>query len=938
MAPRSDVPFLERIDDVDEFLTRQGYVQTDSNEQAFSVLKSLEWHPRVNILTELFYAEGPAILAYVGDPARSLTANEKMTFDPSHWDESLRNYKKWETAWWRECVQNARDARGPERPEGPSEIKLECVVEPYTDRDGKTVEAVRCTCEDNGIGMPEDILRRAFLTWSGSVKPPGAQGGFGDAKELIIMPWLGFEIRTRDSVATGRHDDFSVVKGPYLQGTRVTAWMPRDKATTAEHAQGLVERCNMPNIRFTLNGKRIEAKLAGGDLVRSGTVRRDDGTEVGRYEIYHSSRSRRHGVYIRANGLYMFEKWVGSPYKGVVYVELFGGPKDLFDRKRSGLSEDTNISYAIDAFIADLIRDPRKALKKERADKGKVRKLYEGTGALKVREGIAAEVAAKMSVANPVSDQKKWADGGVNFTEDAIKRIVEAIEEEEPAPEPPPRARDETPIDYEPPPPPPPPPPPLVRTNAQAVGVMLQETKFVGSDHAASALRLMAWQPVFLLVNEVDYYTVPAKLRPEGMSPTYLKLAELWTEVCRFVLLRLGWTRPFGVGFVFEWDDAKNGVTVAAYTREDGLDFLLANPATLAKMGERLDKEGDVISVNFEETQRWDLSDNKAFHQLCAAAVHEVTHMISGLDDADPAFGSELTVNFGALPDLFPVCKKIRAKVLSREASRVRAERVEKATAKPSERDPWEVIVGRLALAIWATGKKWDTMEKINAGRFRDAIEFMDRARLRGTPAEVESLRADAEMAMQGGAFMRTPYEMRPAKALAFYDALVATGLPLASEEVARGVGPVFFKKVPRDPRQKLEAPRGVYTWVETGKERGRPVYALRVGYAGQRGEALTKTTLYASELPELTHLSQFVHDYEASHGGRLTVDDRIIFYPRGKGFRVANSTAFMEPEADGRVNLYSYGDNRFRGGTYATMADAQAHVVEGIKGGAAAT
>lgn len=660
MEPLDKVPFIETIDDLGVLLSSDGFVQTDSNQPAYGVIRVLSgWHPRVHIMTEEYYPDAVAILAHIGErPELQPNAMETMAFDPEYWGNKLDAYPHWETAWWREVVQNARDARGPDKPNGPSRIDLDVGVESFTDVEGETVEAVRCSCTDDGVGMDEDTLRRAFLSFGGTMKPVGAVGGFGDAKELIIIPWLGYEIHTRNLVARGRHNQFEISPADrFLDGTRVTAWMPTAKSTTEAYAEGFIDRCNLPDIAVRINGKRRKANLSGGDLVLERAVQNwQDSKVVGAVRIYHYPRSRRRGVLVRSNGIYMFDQWVDeTKYKGVVYIELEGAPRDIFSQKRTGFSGRTNVDGIVDTFIARMTVDVRSALKKMRADKGKQRMLYMGTGTVSIEEGLAADVAAKMAMDSPVSDQKKWKDGSVSFDSGAIDAIKRALMEQTEGSEEESFEQAQGGVRVRP-----------VLTNPSAVEVVLRETRFASEEHAADALRLMAWQPIFLLVNDVDFFTVPPDVSPEKMKPSYQKLAELWMEICRFVLMRLGWTRPFGIGWAFEWDEERDGTRIAAYTQEQEVDFLLLNPVKLAETDRRYDKDGDVIGVTYKKSQRWKTSDDEMLKQLCAVAVHEATHMVNGIDEHNEAYASALTENMGALMDMLPVAKKIRKAIGSK--------------------------------------------------------------------------------------------------------------------------------------------------------------------------------------------------------------------------------------------------------------------------------
>lgn len=746
-----EAEFIERIDDSDSFLRREGLVQTDSNEQAYGVIRALsDWNPLVTIVTEEYFPEAVAIMARIGevDPLQP-NALETMAFDAAAWTNKLDAYPYWETAWWREVIQNASDARGPEKPHGATRVELECYPETYTDIEGVTVEAMRVSATDDGVGMSEDTLRNAFLKWSGSQKPEGSTGGFGDAKELIIIPWLGYEVHTRDKLARGRHNEFEVIDADYLDGTRVTAWMPLSKATTPAYAEGFIDRCYLPNLRITINGKVRKANLTSDSLVIDSPIRNYSGDNVGTVRIFHNARTRRRGVLVRSNGVFMFDKYVDpSKYKGAVLIELTGEPRALYDQKRVNFSYASDVRDIVDTFIARMTVDVRSALKKQRADKGKVRQLYVGTGALQVQKGAAAEVAAEMAMDSPVSEQKQWKDGSVSFGGDAIesivKKITEQSEEEDPR-----TTTDEhgrvigglggTRA------------PRIMVTSPQAVEVILNSTRFASAEHAADALRLMAWQPIFLLVNEVDFFTVPGDVTPEKMKPTYKKLAELWMEICRFTLMRLGWNKAFGVGWIFDWDDEQDSSTLAAYTQErddagDAIDFLLLNPVKLLKDNTRYDKDGDVINITYKKQVRWKSTDDKTLQMLCAIAVHECTHMINGISEHNEAFTSAMTENMGTMFDMLPVAKKIRNAVSA------------KAREETEERGPSRAAVNKRAKELglsWTSGSEYSTGFVNGTRRFDAYYDSYDQTyylsdEVGGPPSTVADLKSLADAKAEG--------------------------------------------------------------------------------------------------------------------------------------------------------------------------------------------
>jgi len=106
--------------------------------------------------------------------------------------------EQWPTA---KLVPYARNARTHSDAQA---TQIDWSIAPGTYKDietGQETEAMVVTAYDNGVGMDADVLRKALLTRGGSVKPEDSVGGFGDAKNLILFPWLGWKVETRDLVA-----------------------------------------------------------------------------------------------------------------------------------------------------------------------------------------------------------------------------------------------------------------------------------------------------------------------------------------------------------------------------------------------------------------------------------------------------------------------------------------------------------------------------------------------------------------------------------------------------------------------------------------------------------------------------------------------------------------------------------------------------------------
>jgi len=71
--------------------------------------------------------------------------------------------------------------------------------------------------------MTEEIIRPALLTLNGSYKRAGSAGGFGAAKELIILAHSNYEVLTNDVVVRGQNIRFTLSRADQpRKGTRIT--------------------------------------------------------------------------------------------------------------------------------------------------------------------------------------------------------------------------------------------------------------------------------------------------------------------------------------------------------------------------------------------------------------------------------------------------------------------------------------------------------------------------------------------------------------------------------------------------------------------------------------------------------------------------------------------------------------------------------------------
>lgn len=665
----NDTTLVERIDDVGSFLRRPGKWHTSTGHPAYPVLKALAWHPNVHMGEELFFPEGSVIFAEVrAEPSSRMSQNPDLetvgwgTVE-DYYEKRLRDYDHWEMAFWRELIQNSRDA-------GARNIEMECVPDTFTDPETEeTVECVRCTARDDGRGMDYETLMGAFFRRGGTQKSAGSVGGFGDAKNLILTPWLGYRVRTRDIEVQGRHESlFAALEKrnlPMMRGTEITVWMPATSATTDEFAQHIVEMSSVDTIRFKVNGKTVRSALPKGSLISDTPITIFGRGQVGNLLVYHSPRAKKQGVYVRSQGIFMYAAGASGDwgFKGVVTAEVNAPPLDVFTTKRDQLSYGSSARDTLDTLLKKLSSDPRSSLKRERDKKELV---FRGGGLIEVRQGAVAEMAAEaMAKAMTPSVYKKLGGGDapmvldtdtITFLTDAILDVAEGGAGGGGSK--------------------------VAGPLADVFKEMARSTTFVNVEQLVRSVELAMWDPDFFILQNISPWHLPKALHPDSLGSKYHQLIGVWTEICRFVMVQLGVFKPFGVGWIFDSEtDPRHGevVIAAAHRRHDGQDWLLLNPLAIKPEG-----YGD--SVTYKTTgDRYDLKATRDMEDLVTLAVHEITHM-QGFHSHDEAYANALTDNMKAIFRIGPVLKKVvRA---ARKA--VREERKAKQASKPASKAKWK--------------------------------------------------------------------------------------------------------------------------------------------------------------------------------------------------------------------------------------------------------
>ncbi len=519
----------------------------------------------------------------------------RITISPQFFLAALKDYKDWELKWWREAVQNAVDA-------GATHIELGVVQ----NADG----TYTVWCDDNGRGMDVETFRDKFLMLGGTSKTAagGTAGGFGKAKELLILPWISWNAHSRDINVQGVGDQTKFYPAEMRMGTRLEVVMPPDKRTTGAIALGFVEKCYLPNIRFTITDVEcgLDHKVFVADLIGGHPIERLP-DKIDFYFI--PADSHQSYMYIRTNGIFMFEHYIGS-VPGFMIGEITAPSIEILAANRDGF-RDRQVGYAVDSLAERIAKDTKSALRNKQ---GLIRKKYEGSGKFRSRTR-AAMLFEQIGAYNigPLS---------AHDTSKILATVGDYAREQEAT---------------------------LASMSAGAASAMLDQ-KFLGPNHLENALKQLVWEPDFFIMNDIEHFVIPKKFFPETMTPTILKLAKTWVELCRFVFMQLGTDREFGVGFYFS-----TGAAASALFRDEERERF-PTPWIMLNPFKDMDTRQEIWRPAVDADLKW----------LYAAAIHEVTHVADRIEYHDESFAAALTLNMAKCADGYRKIRQIVASIRMR--------------------------------------------------------------------------------------------------------------------------------------------------------------------------------------------------------------------------------------------------------------------------------
>ena len=627
----------------------------------------------------------------------------------------------WQECWWREAIQNAMDAKAR---------NITLTIEADTSQDSVDAGlAYKISCEDDGSGMDMRTVMSKYLIVGATTKEDkqlGQQkgedsGGFGVAKMLLLLPWMRWELHTQDNLVYGDGGDFEGNKEPrnpgpnltkpwegmtggwvtthevpYRNGTKLTVWMPEDKHIKQYQAKKVIERSYVPNVAFTIYDHTVEEK--GDQITHPKAVE-----ELGEYvegfpgaDLY--MQDLKYGtskMYVRdRHGLFMFDITIPDVPKQLVLQLNVNAVGVLMDNRNGFANKE--VKNAVSRFVKELAADVTSRLKKAA---GVIRQKFYGAGSFDAAEGDRMPLDAQRKqqendeqwkrgvadVEEEVGDMQPDEEEG-RLTPEQEKAIMDALKKRREAAE---AAREAAEDDPE----------PLPKTvpTEDLAALMLQVTDLRGANDVEAAIKMMAWEPDFLLASEVEgpkkcrakadkwsgercptplhckdgRCEILEKFQPASMNKDIRTLIRFWAEMCRAVLVQMHSDLPFGVGFIFSpqeavWVDDKMQYTWTAAQYEHhplGTNpgsyrdehWLLLNPYREGDLS-----KGDLLTLKGKQG----FKDMQAIYYK---AVHECTHMTTGLTTHDEVWSGTVERNFTEYSDLLYDLKKFRRFVYAAE-------------------------------------------------------------------------------------------------------------------------------------------------------------------------------------------------------------------------------------------------------------------------------
>lgn len=262
----------------------------------------------------------------------------QIKIDPRYWDGVKNDYSDWRFAWVREAGQNSLDAGA---------TRIDITLNDLGDR-------VQVTWRDNGCGMDQSVLINKFLAMGASGKEfGGTTGGFGKAKELLLLTHIEYQVSTMNFRVQGRHAEYEFTDShPHIDGTELVVTMDERRYLLQSAIEKWVNNTTTQCV-FYLDGELLET---AGPL--SG-LRRD----LSWSKLYECGDNTNQ-ISVRMNGQLMFTRY--TSVRASLVLELIGNSSDYMTSNRDSLQ--WTYSDKLDKLVELIFADPEQILEREEQD------------------------------------------------------------------------------------------------------------------------------------------------------------------------------------------------------------------------------------------------------------------------------------------------------------------------------------------------------------------------------------------------------------------------------------------------------------------------------------------------------------------------------------------------------------------------------------------
>ncbi len=269
------------------------------------------------------------------------TTSRSVKIGPNFFAGAFRDYSDWKWAWVREIMQNCLD----------TPRTTEVVAEVWRLNDNTYVSV-----KNNGVPMTEDVLCNKLLSLgeSGKSFQNGSVGGFGKAKEILMMAHESWKVFTGGLAAEGVGGDYLLSSFPYFHGTETTVEIKGDHMEALLRNFRQFAKYSQWAGQLKVNGEILDTNL------RKGSRRRDFD-----WGVVYTNNSFSNLLICRMNGIPMFTQYIEN--KGTVIIELTGTSSEVLTSNRDSLVY--RHQSELNKFVADLAMNSKSALQKNKTER-----------------------------------------------------------------------------------------------------------------------------------------------------------------------------------------------------------------------------------------------------------------------------------------------------------------------------------------------------------------------------------------------------------------------------------------------------------------------------------------------------------------------------------------------------------------------------------------